>query len=159
MIPHAITNTGSYVDLWSQLKAIQHALHRASNNRAQQLTELDRELLGRLAEIVRNVMPEEEKPTAAFTNHFDSLATYEAKGSLDFDLRYQLKNTPEFETWLSTQKQGFEKKIQRLIVALENYVRESRQGLLADRFPDEEFKVLNAIISRLLVQVESALNA
>jgi hypothetical protein len=157
MIPHAITNTGSYVELWSQLKAIQHALQRAGHG-ANKPTELDRELLERLADMLRGAL-HEEKPTGELNRYFESLTSQETEGALNLDLRQNLKDTPEFDAWLSTLKLGIDKKIQRLIAALENYIQESKNGLIAVRLPDDEFKILGTVVARLLVQVESCMHA
>lgn len=159
MIPHAITNTGSYVDLWSQLKAIQHALKRTLTAEDRiHLTALDREMLARLADLLRNALPSPDDSKPSLESYFESLSSYEAESSLDFDLGHALRGISEFEQWLPAHKLGFEKKVQRLLSTIDRIVQESDQGLLVDRPPEDEFRVLQAIVAGLLVQVESALN-
>lgn len=157
MIPHAITNTGSYVDLWSQLKALQHALHRAAHG-STQLTPLDRELLQRLTELFRGAIAEEKAPSGELKTYFGALTADECEATLDLDLRQNLKHTPEFENWMQNSKPGTDKKIQRLITAVEKYLSDS-VGLVTTRIPEDESKVLRAIIARLLLHIESRLHA
>lgn len=158
MIPHAITNTGSYVDLWSQLKALQHALLRAAHG-SNSLTSLDRELLLRLIEMFRGAIAEEKAPSGELKNYFGALTADECEATLDLDLRQNLKHTAEFENWMQRAKPGTDKKIQRLIEAVEKYLSDSENGLITTHIPEDEYKVLAAIISRLLLYIESRLYA
>src|SRR5258708_1562976 len=144
MIPQAITNTGPYAGLWSDLKSTRHALERVMKaSTMSDLAELDRARLQSLADFLRNQLD----PNQTGANEFLSLAKTEPRYSLDADLRQLVKGIAVFEQWHRSGKLGFNEKAQKLIAALDGYVQKLSDELFPDNPPEEDFKVVHAILS------------
>jgi len=154
MIPQAIANTGPYAALWSELKSMRHALERAMKATARgDLAELDQARLRSLIDFLRAEL--DPKPTEQ--GEFLSLASAEPRYSLDVDLRQLLKGLPVFEQWHRAGKLGFKEKTLKLITALEEYLGKLLGNLFPSNPPEDEFKILHAVLSELLVRTETAL--
>jgi hypothetical protein len=160
MIPQAIANVGPYADLWSHLKSIQHALGRALKAQTgRDLNGLDKERLDALARFFHSELSLKPSTEAFSFAGFGGQRSSEPTYSLDFDLQSMIKNLPEFDAWHAAAKLGFEKKWQKLILALETYIAGSGGSLLPNQPPREEFQILQRIISELLLRTESALQS
>src|SRR5579859_5900009 len=158
MIPQAIASAGPYADLWSHLKSMQHALGRALGAQtAKYLSDLDKERLNALARFLKSELSQKTEPDALTFSGFRDQPSNEPTYSLDIDLQQMLKNLPAFEEWHAAQKLGFEKKWQKLVSALETYLQSLGSSLLPIHPPQEEFGILQKIVSELLVHAESAL--
>jgi hypothetical protein len=154
MIPQAITNTGPYAGLWSDLKSMRHALERATKAKTMSdIAELDRTRLEALAKFLRTEL--DPKPVGEY--EFLSLTSNEPRYSLDVDLRQLLKALPEFEQWHRAGKLAFKEKTEKLIDALEDYIKKLTGNLFPKNPPGEEFKILHAVLSELLLRTETAL--
>ncbi|HYG33784.1 MAG TPA: hypothetical protein VEC99_03310 [Clostridia bacterium] len=137
---------------------MQHALDRAlMAGPGRNLTTLDRERLKALARFLRSELSHRTTPDEFTFAGFGGQANVEPTYSLDIDLQQMLRALPAFEQWLATQKIGFEKKWQRLTVALESFADTSSGDLLPKQPPAEEFRLLQKIVSELLLHTESTL--
>jgi len=152
MIPQTLTNIGPYAGLWSDLKSMRHAIDRAMKPDTK-LMELDKARLRTLADFLRN----ELDPKPLGDNEFLSLSSEEPRYSLDIDLRQIVKGLPIFEQWHRSSKMGFKEKTQKLFSALENYIKEFSNSLFENNPPQEEFKIIRAILTELLARTESTL--
>jgi hypothetical protein len=154
MIPQAIANTGPYASLWSDLKSMRHALERATAypNKGE-LTELDKARLHALSDFLKS----ELDPKPVEESEFLSLASAGPQYSLDVDLRQLVKNLSVFEEWHRSARMGYREKILKLIAALQDYLSKMSDNLFPKNPPVEEFKVLHAILSELLLRTETVL--
>lgn len=159
MIPQAIASCGPYADLWSQLKSMLHALKRAKDAKnTRDLTPLDRERLTDISELLKTELLHR---TGEGNVGFSSLATaspFDPTYTLGLDLRQFLKEIPEFEQWNASQKLGSDRKLQKLQSALDTYIGQLSSNLL-NTPPEEEFSILQTILSSILIHTESALQS
>ena len=160
MIPQAIANVGPYADLWSHLKSMQHALLRANAaQNARDLSMLDKERLTALAHFLKSELSLKTIPEVFSFAGFGGQPSGEPTYSLDIDLQQMIKNLKAFDEWHAAQKMGFEKKWQKLVSSLETYAQNLGGSLLPNQPPQEEFQILQKVVSELLLHAESALQA
>src|SRR5690242_14438250 len=157
MIPNAVASTGPYAGLWSHLKSIDHALERALTLRGARLTELDRDRLRALIDLLQGGLSEQEASESARSLLPFSVVAEPSYGAT-LDLRHRLVNVPRFQDWHKSSKKGVESKIARLIKAVEDYLDRPRTSLFSEEIPVEEFEVLRAVLKDLLVEAEAALH-
>jgi hypothetical protein len=157
MIPQAIASCGPYADLWSHLKSMIHALERAKTvKNTQELTLLDKERLGDVVTLLRTeLLPQEEEGNLEFSS-LATVSPFDPAYTLGMDLRQFLKEIPEFERWNAAQKLGTDKKLQKLQSALEGYLQNVSANWINSP-PNEEFSLLQTILSSVLTRTESAL--
>jgi hypothetical protein len=117
------------------------------------LGELDQARLHSLVLFLRT----ELDPKAAGETEFLSLASAEPKYSLDIDLRQLLKELPDFDQWHRAGKLGLKEKTLRLITCLEDYLNKVSGNLFPKNPPEDEFKILHAVLSELLLRTEITL--
>jgi len=117
------------------------------------LGELDQARLRSLLDFLRT----ELDPKAARENDILSLASAEPKYSLDIDLRQLLKDLPDFDHWHRAGKLGFREKTLRLVTCLQEYLDKVSGNLFPRNPPEEEFKILHAVLSELLLRTEITL--
>ncbi len=159
MVQNVLANTGPYAGLWSYLKSIDHALERAQDIECcKAFTEFDKERLLSLAEFLGGGLST-SAPSSADTV---DLLQYSRMSAADYgcaiDLRRQVADIPEFESWQKSSRTGFEKKLQRLIDELRKFVEAPPKDLFPKPAPQEEFSILRAIVETLLSDAEVALN-
>jgi len=148
MIPQAIAKSGPYAALWSDLKSMRYALDRAMNaDKTGGLADLDRCRLRALANFLRS---EFDPPQPE--DGFRSLALAEPRYSLDVDLQQMVKEIKEFKEWRHSSRLGAKEKVMKLVAALEDYQQGGTNNLFPK--PPEEFWILHAILSELLLRTE-----
>ena len=76
--------------------------------------------------------------------------------SFSMDLQQVAKDLPEFEAYHATQKMGFDKKVQKLIAALEESSAVP-DALIPYNPPKPELRIIQHLLTELLVHAESAL--
>jgi hypothetical protein len=131
---------------------MRYALERAMNaNELGGLAELDRCRLRALAGFLRS----EFDPEPA--DGFRSLALSEPRFSLDVDLQQMVKDIKAFKDWRHTSRMGAKEKILKLVGAVEDYQKNRSSNFFPT--PPEEFHVLHAILSELLLRTEVELVA
>jgi hypothetical protein len=149
----AAASTESYEALWSGLKSMRHALERAMKmDELGAAAELDGCRLRALAGFLRR---EFDPPSAAEDSGALDLA--DPRFALNLDVRPIVKEVQAFQDWRRHSKMGAKEKMLRLIAALEDYEK-SRPSNLFPR-PPEEFQVLHAVLSELLLRIEVELAA
>ena len=160
MIPQPMAREGPYADLWSYLKSLQHALKRALHAQtSRDLTALDKERLTALARWLRRELTIKTSADLLTLNVFAAKPSREPVYALDIDLPQMIKSLPSFEAWLAAQKLGFDKKWQKLVTALETYTQNLGDSLLPHHPPQEEFHVLQDLLSELVLHAEGILLA
>ena len=157
MIPNALTASGAHADLWCHLKAMDHALERALQcTNKEQLDPLDTENLSALAEFLKRAASNHsEADVESIVNavSHDKEPTY----SPDIDIRSHLRALPEFQGWLATSKTSFDRKVNRLFEALENYIRDSGNALFAQQGLQTEFEILRGALTNMLRETQAAM--
>jgi len=158
MIPQAIASTGAYADLWSHLKSMTHALDRAQNAQSlKDIADLDKARLLALAEFLKKELEEKEVADVLSSGAFLSCKSADFSYTLDADLGSILQELPSFKEWLKSQRLAFKEKSTRLEAALEDYVSKVNGTLFPQNPPKAEFTILHNLLSKLLLQTESAL--
>jgi len=158
MIPQAIASVGVYADLWSHLKSMAHAIERAQGAKTiNDIAVLDKARLVALGDFVKRELEPKDFADMLSSGAFFSCKAEDLSYSLDTDLRIMLQELPSFKQWLKSQKSSVKDKSARLIEALEHYVKNVNQSLFPDKPPKEEFEILHDLLSKLLLQTESAL--
>jgi hypothetical protein len=154
MIPNALASTGPYADFWGYLKSIDHALERAMMEDTK-LTALDKDRLEALASFLKGSLAEEKDDFSSEDLFRPDVC--ESDYSSAIDLKKECEHVPEFTEWQKSSKKGFLYKLQQLINVIEEYNKNLTKNLLSPKPPEEEFKVLQAIIQSLLSDAEIAL--
>lgn len=157
MIPNALAQTGPYAGLWSYLKSIDHALARAVELQTpNSLSELDRERLLALSSFLKGGLA---RDTAASSLHLgELLESNKPDYKSAIDVRQHLTTLEPLGAWLKSSKVGLEKKIERLINALNTAVNPPKDKLFPKDFPTEELNLLRVIVRSLLADAEAALH-
>jgi len=158
MIPNAVASTGPYAGLWSHLKSINHALERAlAAGSSKELAELDRDRLHALSEFLNGGLSSAPGASGLPTSLVEYSNLTEPDYNAAIDLRSRLADVPEFDAWLKPSKTSFDKKLQRLITSITDFLSPSGD-FLGREAPRQEFEVLRAIVQSLLSEAETALH-
>ncbi len=157
MIPNAVASTGPYAGLWSHLKSIDHALERALTRRGSRLTDLDRDRLLALMDLLQGGQPGEQDTPQVIKSLLPYSEIAEPSYGTTLDLRHRIVGIPKFQDWQKSSKKGTESKIARLAKALEDYLNRPRKDLFSQAVPAEEFEILRAVLQELLAEAEVAL--
>jgi hypothetical protein len=160
MIPNAVASTGPYAGLWSHLKSMDHALDRALQTAdCRRLTELDKDRLHALVELLQGGLPTSGSPEEADDLLLHCCQTTEPDYSGAIDLRQELRNVEAFEEWSRPSRKSLSDNVGRLIRAIEDFLGEtSPHSLIPQKeIPRKEFEVLRAILQSLLAETETAL--
>ncbi len=158
MILDALSSTGAYADLWSHLKSMDYALERALDSDSPiPLEELDKERLQALSNFLKESIV--QKYDDSLASIYDILMSAESRPTFtpDFDLRQKFQDVESFKLWHNASKMGFEKKIQKLVESIEDFLTKSPKGIFKNDVPREEFNILHALIIVLLSETQSAL--
>ena len=143
-----------YEALWSDLKSMRYALKRAMNvEQLGHLGELDRSRLKDLAAFLRR----EFVPEAA-AGGFRSLAVSEPHCSMGMNLQQMVMQLDVFKGWRQPSKMGVKEKMLKLVTSVEDYESKWPENLVPEP-PPAEFKVLDGILSELLLRTEMELVA
>ena len=161
MTIEVMTDNAVHADLWSHLKSMDHAVERvlAAAAKGCPLHELDKECI----EALRDLLTE----TRTQTSEGDVIsveAILASKGkrwdyAFDFDFKKQLKELPQFRDYLQARRIGFEKKVDRLVGAINKFLQEfptKTKTLLvrAEDIPQAALEVMDAWLKELLREVE-----
>jgi len=158
MIPQAIASVGVYADLWSHLKSMSHALERVQGARTiKDIAELDKARLVALGDFVKKELEPKDFADMLSSGAFFSRKSMGLSYSMDTDLRTILQDLPSFRQWLKSQKISVKDKSAKLNEALEEYLKNVNESLFPENPPKEEFEILHDLLSKLLLQTESAL--
>jgi len=159
MIPNALASTGAYADFWSHLKSMDYALERCVDLKVLSMEQLDKERLGALAIFFReNFLANSPNNALAFDpDSFPHESASRAKFVPDFDIKQRLQEVSDLRAWHRASKMGLEKKIDKLITALEEFTDKAPKEIFKKDVPVEEFKILRAILHTILSETQSAL--
>ena len=160
MIPQAMTSSGDYAELWSDLKSMAHALERIQTAASlKDIADLDKARLLALAAFLKKELESRNVDAVLSPEAFLANKAVAYGYSLDVDLQAMLHDLPCFREWLRSQKLSSADKSRRLVKALEDYVGRVSDRLFPESPPKIEFGILQDLLSRLLQQTESALVA
>jgi hypothetical protein len=162
MIPDSVASAEPYVGLWGHLKSIDHALGRAlSSSDLKKLTELDRDRLQALIDLLKASMPEDGGSSDAAEESLIRGWTTEPDYSTAMDFHERIANHPSFREWKRSSKKSFGEKVGQLTVALQSVLEhaESRDRTLIAKepVPQEELEILRAVLRSILAETEAAL--
>jgi hypothetical protein len=76
---------------------------------------------------------------------------------VDINMEDLFRKSSKFNDWLAISKLGFEKKLDKLIQSVDNYLTSPEQDLLTNRAPKEEFAVLQDVLRMIIFASQSYL--
>jgi|GEM_PF-1328901 len=160
MIPNALATTGVQAKVWSHLKSIEHSLARALDPKVQQLTDLDRDRLVALASELKAWCVTIADEAQAGMRLTQEASPNESLHFAIVDARSTLKNIAIFDHWRRPSRLSFERKLSLLVAALQYFVERWPNSFFTKKeVPDEEFRILHAILGSLLKDAESAIGS
>lgn len=152
---NALSSTSMYVNWWCHLDSIRHVLAKILDpDNKTPLNELDRERLEALIELVKGIHASSESVDPLSEEFLAKLNEPEAAYTPDVDFEECFRSSKRFNEWQKASKIGFEKKTQKLLAALENYVTSSKDQLIPRHAPHEEFRVLKDVVEKLLTDAQ-----
>ena len=156
MIPQAIASAGVYADLWTNLKSMDHALLRVQRaGSLRDIAPLDKARLLDLANFMKRQLEPQEALDLGSSNAFLAFNSSDHGYTLDADMRALLQDLPSFKEWLRSL--SFKEKAARLAIAPEDYVKRLGSTLVPESPPKTEFAILRELLSKLLLDAETAL--
>lgn len=157
MIVDALSSVGSYADIWSHLKSMDHALERALAEPLPDLGSLDKERLQALSVFLRDSLEQGPADPAVAIDSLLATASSGPSYSPDFDLQERIRSIPAFAKWQSSSRRGFQSKLERLLEAVDRFTGPEDAMLFGADLPREEFEVLRAILEVMLSEIQSGM--
>ncbi len=154
MLPEAIANKEAYAALWCRFVAMDHALKKSLEiENITELSELDKERLGRLVSFLEQSI-QEKFPYEALLTH--AMMPYENEDSSFFPIQNALEEFKKVEEFNNSSKQTPKKKVEKLIRSLKEFLNDRDLKLIKNKSYEQEFTVLRAILKELIIEAEAS---
>jgi hypothetical protein len=161
MMPDSVASSDTHVGLWGHLKSIDHALSRISSlGDPKGLTELDRDRLQALVDLLNASLAKNTDLSDTTGEFLVRCWTAEPDYSTAMDFHRLIADDLSFREWKKSSRKPFGEKVGQLTEALESVLdrAQSNEVLISkDPIPQEELKVLRAVLHSILAEIEVAL--
>lgn len=160
MIPQALANTGPSSGLWSRIKSMHYALSRANSDEyAFQLSQLDKEKILQFARFLKDEISRQRRVQTVESASFVWEISDESSYFLKVDVLEIIKHLEGFRNWKHSGGISLEKKAIKIAEKIEEYGKTllSKEDLITVPPPKEEISLAKALLEKLIVSSESAL--